>query len=349
MTVVAVDAMGGDRGPSAAVEGAIAAVGAGVEVALVGDTRVLQRELARIGSTPPGVRLVHAPDAIEMGDHAAREARTRRGSSIYIGVQLVQQREAAAFVSAGNTGAVFAIALLTLGRLAGIERPALGAVLPLPAGPTLLLDVGANAEVRSSHLVQFAHLGVAYMRAVGGVPAPTVGLLNIGEEPTKGTHEAIEAHAALATSGLRFVGNVEGRDVFSHRADVVVTDGFTGNAILKTAEGVIDVLFTELRRAATSSLRARAGALLMRPSIRAIADRTDYRRYGAVPLLGVDGAVFVAHGRSDPRAITSAILTAARAAERGMRDALAASVGSVQEQPVDRGVTKLENRGQAQG
>jgi glycerol-3-phosphate acyltransferase PlsX len=345
MTVVAVDAMGGDRAPAAAVEGALAAARTGIEVALVGDVVVIERELARIGSTPPGVRLVHAPDAIEMGEHAALEARTRRGSSIYIGVQLVQRHEADAFVSAGNTGAVFAIALLTLGRLPGIERPALGAVLPLPAGPTLLLDVGANAEVRASHLVQFAHIGVAYMRAVGGVAAPTVGLLNIGEEPTKGSPVSIEAHAALATSGLRFVGNIEGRDVFAHRADVVVADGFTGNAILKAAEGVIDVLFTELRRVAADSLRARVGALLMRPALRAIADRTDYRRYGAVPLLGVDGAVFVAHGRSDPRAIASAIITAARATERGMRDALAASVGAAQKDVDDEGVTRLESRG----
>jgi phosphate acyltransferase len=347
VTVVAVDAMGGDRAPAAAIEGALAAARMGIEVALVGDVAVIERELGRIGSTPPGVRLVHAPDAIEMGEHAALEARTRRGSSIYIGVQLVHRREADAFVSAGNTGAVFAVALLTLGRLPGIERPALGAVLPLPAGPTLLLDVGANAEVRASHLVQFAHIGVAYMRAVGGVAVPTVGLLNIGEEPTKGSHVVIEAHAALATSGLRFVGNVEGRDVFAHRADVVVADGFTGNAILKAAEGVIDVLFTELRRVAANSLRARVGALLMRPSLRAIADRTDYRRYGAVPLLGVDGAVFVAHGRSDPRAITSAIVTAARATERGMRDTLAASVGAMRKDVNDEGITRLESRGPA--
>jgi glycerol-3-phosphate acyltransferase PlsX len=344
VTVVAVDAMGGDRAPAATVEGALVAARSGIEVALVGDSAVIQRELARIGATPPGVRLVHAPDAIEMGEHAALEARTRRGSSIYIGVQLVQRGEAAAFVSAGNTGAVFAIALLTLGRLAGIERPALGAVLPLPAGPTLLLDVGANAEVRASHLVQFARIGVAYMQAVGGIPAPTVGLLSIGEEPTKGSHVVIEAHAALATSGLRFIGNVEGRDVFAHRADVVVTDGFTGNAILKTAEGVIDVVFTEMRRVAAGSLPARIGALLMRPALRAMADRTDYRRYGAVPLLGVDGAVFVAHGRSDVQAITSAVVAAARAADRGMRDALARSV-AVRDEEAGRTVTKLEERG----
>jgi glycerol-3-phosphate acyltransferase PlsX len=182
------------------------------------------------------------------------------------------------------------------------------------------------------------------MHAVGGIPAPTIGLLNIGEEPTKGSHVAIEAHAALATSGLRFIGNVEGREVFAHRADVVVTDGFTGNAILKTAEGVIDVVFSEMRRAAAGSLRARVGAMLMRPALRAMADRTDYRRYGAVPLLGVDGAVFVAHGRSDAQAITSAVVAAARAADRGMRDALAGSV-AVGGEETDGTVTRLEERG----
>ena len=325
MTVIALDAMGGDRAPQAVVEGAIAAARNGIEVALVGDEAVLTPLLTRFGGAPSGLRIVHAADAIEMGEHAALEARTRHDSSIYVGVQLVKTGEAEAFVSAGNTGAVFAIALLSLGRLRGIERPALGVLLPLPNGPALLLDGGANAEVRLTHLAQFAHLGVAYMRAVMGVAEPTVGLLNIGEEPTKGTHLAIEVHAVLATSGLRFIGNVEGRDVFAHRADVVVTDGFTGNVVLKTAEGVIDVRFGELRHLASGSLRDRLGAWLLRPSLRAIADRSDYRRYGAVPLLGIDGAVFVAHGRSDARAIESAVRTAATAIERGMLPALAES------------------------
>jgi glycerol-3-phosphate acyltransferase PlsX len=326
VTVVALDAMGGDHAPDATVAGALVAARAGVQVALVGDTAVLEPALARAGGAPATLRLVHAADAIEMGEHAALEARTRRDSSIYVGIQLVKQGDADAFVSAGNTGAIYAIALVLLGRLRGIERPALGAVLPLPSGPALLLDAGANAEVRASHLVQFARIGAAYMQSVYGIARPTVGLLNIGEEPTKGTPATIEAHAMLTASDLHFVGNVEGRELFAHRADVVVADGFSGNVALKTAEGVIDVLMVELRRSAASSWRGRLGGLLLRPALREMAARMDYRRYGAAPLLGVDGAVYVAHGRSDAQAITSAITAAAQAAERGVRSALAESV-----------------------
>ncbi|HRC61754.1 MAG: phosphate acyltransferase PlsX [Dehalococcoidia bacterium] len=324
MTAIALDAMGGDDAPAATVRGAIEAAREGIEVALVGERSVLEAELARSGGTPPGVRIEQASDVIEMGEHAAIEARRRRDSSIYVGLSLVRRGEADAFVSAGNTGAVFATALVVLGRLRGIERPALGALLPVPAGPTLLLDAGANAECRPSHLVQFAHLGSAYMATVVGVPNPRVGLLNIGEEPTKGTPVLIETHEELAKSDLRFVGNVEGRDVFRGAVDVVVADGFTGNVMLKLAEGLIEMIFTEMRSVASSSLRTRLGGALLRPALREMSTRLDYRKYGAAPLLGVEGPVFVAHGRSDAGTIANAIRTAAGAVERGMIAALAA-------------------------
>jgi glycerol-3-phosphate acyltransferase PlsX len=329
MSVIAVDGMGGDDAPGVVVEGAAAAARDGIEVAIVGDAATLEREIARLAprGAPLALRVVHASDVIEMGDHAAMEARTRRDSSIYVGLQMVREGRADAFVSAGNTGAVYALSLVLLGRIKGIERPALGGVFPLPTGPVLILDVGANAEVRASHLVQFARIGIAYMREVIGVPDPSAGLLNIGEEPTKGTPATIEANAALTASGLRFVGNVEGRQVFSHAADVVVCDGFSGNVLLKTAEGVIDVLFRELRSAASATLLTRLGGLLLRPALRGMVRRMDYRQYGAAPLLGVNGAVFIGHGRSDARAIESAIRTAAVAVDRRMRDVLAASVG----------------------
>ena len=335
MSVIAVDGMGGDDAPGVVVEGAIEAAREGIQVALVGDQAVLQQHLVRLApqGAPPTLRIVHAGDVIEMGDHAALEARTRRDSSIYVGIQLVKQGEADAFVSAGNTGAVFALSLLLLGRIKGIERPALGGVFPLPTGPVLVLDVGANAEVRPSHLVQFARVGIAYMRELFGIADPSVGLLNIGEEPTKGTPVVIEAHAALAQSGLHFVGNVEGRQVFNHAADVVVTDGFSGNVFLKTAEGAIDVLFREIRSAAGSTLRSRIGGLLLRPALRGIVQQTDYRQYGAAPLLGVDGAVFIGHGRSDARAIASAIRTAQRAVDHHLREALTTSIAEAREAP----------------
>ena len=335
VTVVALDAMGGDHAPAATIEGALLAAGPGIEVALVGDRARIEREAQRLGGLPVGVHIVHASDVIEMGEHAALEARNRRDSSIYVGVQLVRRGEADAFVSAGNTGAVLTTALVVLGRLRGVERPALGAVLPLPGGPALLLDAGANAENRASHLVQFAQIGSAYMRVVFGIESPRVGLLNIGEEPTKGTPMTLEVYGALARSGLHFIGNVEGRDVFAHHADVIVADGFTGNVALKLAEGVVDGLLAELRGAAVTSWRARIGALLFRPALQLIAKRLDYRQYGAAPMLGVDGAVFVGHGRSDAQAIASSVRTAANAAQRGLRDALAAAVAGEPETGAD--------------
>jgi glycerol-3-phosphate acyltransferase PlsX len=324
MTTVALDAMGGDFAPAATVAGALAAARRGIEVVLVGDEGTLRERLAAVGDAPARPRIQHAGDVIEMGEHAALEARHRRDSSIYVGLDLVRRGEADAFVSAGNTGAVVATALVTLGRLRGVERPALGAVLPLPAGPALLLDAGANAECRPSHLVQFAHLGSAYMHAVMGVARPRVGLLNIGEEQSKGTPVLIETHAALTASELRFVGNVEGRHVFAGDVDVIVTDGFTGNIMLKLSEGLIDMLFGEMRRVASQSLRARAGGMLLRPALRKMAAELDYRKYGAAPLLGVEGMVFVAHGRSDTETIANALGTAAAAARNGMMQALAA-------------------------
>ncbi len=327
MTVVAVDAMGGDFAPQAAVEGALIAARGGVDVVLVGDAAAVGRELARLGATPANVRVVHASDAIAMDQHDALDARHRKESSVYVALQLLRRGEADAFVSAGNTGAVVTLALVVLGRLPGAERPALGALLPLPPGPCLLLDCGANAESRASHLVQFGLLGAAYVRAVLGVAEPRVGLLSIGEEPGKGTPAVIEAHAALAVApGLRFLGNVEGREITTGRADVVVTDGFTGNVALKLAEGVIEMLLLELRRAALASWRGRLGGLLLRPQVRALADQLDYRRAGAAPLLGVDGAVYIAHGRSDGAAVANAVRGAADAAAHGVREAVAASV-----------------------
>ena len=326
MTRVAVDGMGGDLAPAAQVEGTLAAVRAGIEVTLVGDEARLAPEIARLGGAPDGLRLVHAPDVIEMSEHAARETLRRRDSSIFVGLQLVKDGEADAFVSAGNTGAVLAIAVIALGRLPGVERPAIGVVIPVPSGVFLLLDAGANAESRSSHLVQFAHLGASYMHAARGVPEPRVALLNIGEEGSKGSPLTIEAHERLAGSELRFVGNIEGRDLPWDRADVVVTDGFTGNVVLKLAEGVIAMMLDEFQRAARGSWRARLGGLLLRPAARGIRDKLDYRLHGAAPLLGVDGAVFIAHGSSDAAAIESAIRRAAEAADRGTLDALRGSL-----------------------
>lgn len=326
MTVIALDAMGGDAAPHSTVEGAIRAADAGTEVALVGDERTLTAELAKHERVPSGVRIVHAPDAIAMDAQPSLDLRRRR-SSILVGLELVKQGEAAAFVSMGNTGAVLALALVVLGKLPGVERPALAAIIPpRSGGPTLVVDAGANAESRSAHLVQWAAMGVEYMRIVGGVPNPRVGLLSIGEEPSKGSPLVIETNQALAASSLNFIGNVEGSDIVDGEVDVIVTDGFTGNVVLKLVEGMVTTLLGGVRDAAKDSWRARLGGLLMMPSLRELRQRFDYRQYGGVPLIGVDGIVLVGHGRSDALAVTNALHTAVEAVEHGALEALASVV-----------------------
>lgn len=335
---VALDAMGGDDAPAVTVAGALRAAAAGIEVALVGDEAEVERELDRAladadaggqdaGGARERLRIVHAADRIGMEEHSAREARSRRDSSIYVGTDLVQRGEADAFVSAGNTGAVLATALVLLGRLPGVERPALGVVLPAASGPRLLVDAGANAESRASHLVQFAHLGDAYARVALGVTRPRVALLSIGGEASKGSSTVVDAHGALAATDLHFVGNVEGHDLIATSAvDVIVADGFSGNVALKSIEGVIAMVWEELASVARSSARGRLGGWLLTPELRATRRRLDYRRYGGAPLLGVGGLVYVAHGRSDARAIESAL----RSASEGVRGGLLATIaGSV--------------------
>ncbi|MFA7249128.1 MAG: phosphate acyltransferase PlsX [Dehalococcoidia bacterium] len=325
--MIALDAMGGDLGPRETVGGALIAAAEGIEVTLVGDEATLRAELTRRNANPPTLHIRHASDVVAMGDHAAKEARRARETSMYVGTGMVRHHEADAFVTIGNTGAAMATGLVVLGRLHGVERPALSAVLPGQGGPVMLLDVGANADARSSHLVQFAHLGAAYMRSVHDIQQPRVAILSIGEEPSKGSMLVVEAHQALAAEpGLRFIGNLESRDILSGHADVIVTDGFTGNVVLKLAEGLVQLLFDEMRAAARSSWRSKIGGALLLPALRGVRARLDYRRYGAVPLLGVDGAVFVGHGRSDEAAVASAVRSAHHAVEQGMMTALRAAI-----------------------
>lgn len=326
--VIALDAMGGDDAPQSTLEGAILAAAEGIPVAVVGNSEVLGHELNARGGAPSSLRIVHAPDVVGMGDKAAREVRRQRETSLYVGMELVKNKEAGALVSMGNTGAAMTTALAVLGRIKGIERPALGAVLPTAdGGKVMFLDVGANADARSSHLVQFAHMGEAYLRSVYGVESPRVGLLSIGEESSKGSMLVTETHDLLAKDErLRnFTGNIESREILTGHADVVVTDGFTGNICLKLAEGLVGMLFDQLREAARSSVRTKVGGALLLPSLRGVRDRLDYRVYGAVPMLGVEGGVFIGHGRSDAAAVRSALRTAHEAVEHDMVRALEAT------------------------
>lgn len=320
---IALDAMGGDYAPAETVKGALVAAAAGLEIALVGPPASIEMELARYGRYPAGISVVPASQVIAMDEHPALAVRQKTDSSLSVGLRLVKSGEAAAFVSAGNTGAVMAAALFILGRIEGVERPALGGVLPSATNtPVLLLDIGANADCKPAWLLQFAQMGSAYLERTFQVRTPRVALLNIGEEEGKGNQLAREAHALLKRSGLNFIGNIEGKDIPRGLADVVVTDGFTGNVLLKTAEGVVDYVVAELRAAMTSRPHYKLAAAVLRPAFRRVARRLDYREYGGVPLLGVNGVVIIAHGRSNARAIASALRVAEQAVSGGMREAL---------------------------
>lgn len=325
---IALDAMGGDRMPDAAVDGAVAAAAAGERVLLVGDEAVLNAALKARGA-PAGLEVVHAGDVIGMDD-AASDVRRRRDASVVVAARLVKEGRAAAVVSMGHSGATMAAALLVLGRLPGVDRPAILANIPTKTGFCALIDAGANADCRAPWLQQFAVMGSVYARAFYGKDAPSVGLMSIGEEEGKGNELAIAAHALLkATPGLRFHGNVEGRDLLAGTTDVVVTDGFTGNVMLKLAEGEAKVLFGMVRDALRSSLRAKLGGLLVRPALRSIADKLDPGTYGAQPLLGVAGYAFIGHGSADARAVRNALATARKMVDAGVRDRIEAGLAAI--------------------
>src|SRR5262249_45879349 len=256
------------------------------------------------------IRVVDAPDVIEMEEHGTEAVRGRQASSIKVGLELVKRGEADAFVTAGNTGAAMAAALLTLGRVRGIARPALAVVFPTANGRTMFLDVGANADCRPAQLVQFAHMGAAYVERMFQLTRPRVALLSIGEEDSKGNQLVLEVNEALRTSTLNFVGNIEGRDVTSGTADVIVMDGFTGNVVLKTAEGVRELLFNEVRKAVNLSLWNRLAGKVLYSELRKVRRRIDYAEYGGAQLLGVDGVTVIGHGRSNARAICNAVKAA---------------------------------------
>ncbi|HEX6203965.1 MAG TPA: phosphate acyltransferase PlsX [Thermoanaerobaculia bacterium] len=306
--IIAVDAMGGDHAPRAAVEGAVcAARGGDVGVLLVGDRRSVERELAVIGQVPSAVEVVHAEQVVTMEDPATAPIRQKRRSSLRVCADLVAAGRAQAMVTAGSTGAAMIAAKMVIGTIPGVDRPALAAVVPNDGGRTVLLDVGANVHTKPSQLREFAVMGHFYAQEVLGRPAPRIGLLSIGEEEGKGTDLTREVFKVLKTTGLNFVGNVEGRDVFNGTTDVVVCDGFVGNVLLKGAEALALLLGRMLREELANDARTRLGYLMARPAFDALRRRTDYREYGAAPLLGVNAGCFIGHGRSNARAVESSI------------------------------------------
>lgn len=324
---IVVDAMGGDNGAAANVAGAVLAARDGARVVLVGRQDAIERELSGHRTQGLPIEVVHAETVIAMDEKAPAQAvRTRRDNSMTVGIDLVHHGHADGFVTAGHTGAAMTAAAFGLGRVKGVQRPALVTVFPAVDGPVALLDVGANAEVRPEHLVQFAVMGAAYAERVLGIPGPRVGLVSIGEEPGKGTALVQAALPLLEAAPIAFVGNIEGQDVPLGGVDVAVTDGFTGNVMLKLAEGIASLVTTTLKREARADVLSALGGLLMRPAMGRIRQRWDYRGYGGAMLLGVRGAVVIGHGRSDALAVRSAIAVARRGVEHGLVAAIAEGI-----------------------
>jgi glycerol-3-phosphate acyltransferase PlsX len=321
---IVVDAMGGDGAPAVEVEGAVAALAEGgpdLRIQLVGDESRVRAELGRFGSaSEPRLSVVHAGERIEMGEDPARQVRRKKGSSISVATRILRDGLADGLVSAGNTGAVVASSLLTLGRITGVRRPGIATFLPSPTGGAVLLDVGANSDCTPQHLVQFAVMGSIFARKLLGRSDPKVGLLNIGEESSKGNKLVQSTYPLLEQSPLNFVGNVEGRDIFRGGVDVVVCDGFVGNVVLKFSESVIHLMKHLVKEEIGDGLRNQLGALLLRPVFRSLSRQLNYEEYGGAPLLGIDGVVIIAHGSSSPRAIASAVRVAVRFAHERIND-----------------------------
>ena len=315
---IALDAVGGDYAPDQVVRGGLEAERAlGVEVIFVGPKGLVGPALAAAGGGS-GAAVEDAPEIIAMDEHPAQAVRAKKASSIVRGVQLVASGQAHGFVSAGNSGAIMAAALFGLHRIPGIDRPAIGSPIPTLDGRySFLLDVGANADVRPEHLLQFGIMGSIYAARLMAIPRPRVALLSNGEEAGKGNQLIQETEPLFrAQPGLNFVGNVEGKDVFRGKADVVVADGFAGNVLIKTAEGAAEFLFLSIREALKGDLLATLGGLLVRPKLLALRNRADWREFGGALLLGVSGVTVIAHGRSDARAILNAVRVARDAVSR---------------------------------
>ncbi len=315
MVRIAVDAMGGDHAPHNIVEGAVQAARQrpkDLEVLLVGHSQAIKDELAKCEGSGLPLRVVHASEVVEMDDSPTASVLRKRDSSINKGIDLLRDREVDAFFSAGSTGAVAAAACLKLKTLEGIERPALATTLPNLRGTGVLLDAGANADCRPRHLVQFAIMGSVFASQVLGIDNPAVGLMNIGEESTKGNELTREVFKLLETKNLNFIGNIEGRNVFDGTVDVIVCDGFVGNVIIKVSESLAYALDRTFREEIMRSPIRRFGAFLVKPAFRRLRKKVDYAEYGGALLVGVNGVCIVGHGRSSPRAVASAIAVAAK-------------------------------------
>jgi phosphate acyltransferase len=321
---IAVDAMGGDHAPAEIVKGAaLAATEYGLDISLVGIPSIVHPLLDR----HPRMQLVPCTQSIEMQEHPAQAVRSKPDSSMAVCARMVKEGRADGWMSAGNSGAIMASALLIQGRIRGVERPALGSIVPTQKGFAYFLDVGANVDSKPEYMTQFAAMGAVYAREMLGRAEPRVALLSNGEEEGKGDERVRETTRRLKGTLPGFIGNVEPKDIYSARADVVVADGFVGNVAIKMAEATADFLFRTLRDEIPKTLQGKVGGLLIRPGIREIRTRIDWREFGGAPLLGIDGVAVVAHGRSDARAVKNAIRVTRDAVQNQLVGKIRAEVG----------------------
>jgi len=327
---VALDAMGGDFAPAVTIEGAVETVNetTDIEIVLVGDEPSIAKELSGKKYPPNRLQIRHASQIVGMNEPALSALRKKKDSSIRRAVELAKNQEADAVVSAGHSGVAMAMALLMFKASEGVHRPAIATIMPTLKGPFVLVDAGANVDCDPENLLQFALMGDAYCRTMFGNPEPKIALLSIGEEDTKGNMLTKEAFKLIKDSPVRFIGNIEGKDIFTGAADVVVCDGFIGNIVLKTSEGLAEVIMKMLKREIADVTTGRVGYLLMKPALRNFKKKTDYAEYGGAPLLGINGTCIISHGRSSAKAIKNAIKVAAEFSRKRVYEIITEEINS---------------------
>lgn len=324
---IALDAMGGDFAPEMPIAGAIEAVNEyDVEIILVGDKEQINKYLRNQRFIPNKISIAHASEVVLMDESPSVAIRKKKDSSIRKAVELVKNKEADACVSAGHSGVMMATSLLLLGKLPNVDRPAIATVIPSLTGFFVLIDVGANVDCKPRNLLQFAYMGDAYFRAIFNDPSPKIAILSIGEEDTKGNELTREAFKLLKKTELNFVGNIEGKDIFTSAADVVVCDGFIGNIVLKVSEGLAETILKMLKREIANIKTGKIGYLMIKPALKNFKRRTDYSEYGGAPLLGINGTSIVCHGRSTERALKNAIRVAIEISKQKVHEKIATSL-----------------------
>ncbi len=324
---IALDAMGGDFAPDITVAGAIEAVSEyDLEIILVGDRQKISESLKAKRYPPNRLSIFHASEVVQMHESPSVALRRKRDSSIRRAIELVKNNEADAAVSAGNSGVVMATSLFILGKLPNVDRPAIATIMPSLTGYFLLIDAGANVDCKPENLLQFAIMGNAYYKGVCDIPSPRIALLSIGEEDTKGNELTKEAFKYLKAADINFTGNIEGKDIFSGSADVIVCDGFIGNIVLKVSEGLAETILKMLKMEIANVATGKLGYLMIKPAIKGFKKRTDYSEYGGAPLLGINGTCIISHGRSSARAIKNAVRVAAEMARKKVHEIIRESL-----------------------